>query len=673
MFHSIIKNILKGIRKFFLGNAAFASVLPAVKRMEVANLERSFVTALSLAENNREKEDLETNYAVERYLIEGDINVVFTPTVESFIKAYVVVRDAYWRGEIDAAEHRSRINNVFEEYGSLLVRLGVTTDIPDESFYEKYVDLLFAQEEKNFQPGDPCEPGSELYTRNCNETRPIGEKFCREYARTFKKAVDRIDIQDISELNSTTYKAEKKYGSNQIMEVEIGDEKQAEFYPRVKFKKWDNEVNFSIGVMDTPDGAVVNKVGNMVEWEKGNKKARFYPLDDGIPEAVEENLSQPEEGAFEFDLVITDPLTENFVDFSIETKGLKFYYQPPLTQQEIDAGCFRPVNIEGSYAVYHATKGNAHKVREAAEKYKVGKAFHIYRPKITDANGTEVWGDLSLDEQTGVLRVIIPQKFLDAAVYPIVVDPTFGYTTNGASSNSGNGTGTDRTYAGRFALSEDGDVTSITWRGNRSAKGSNSVTTGIYSDNSNYPDARQGAETGSQTVTTTQSWWTFTYGSAPSLTAANYWLTVFFPSSTASIWKYDSGGGGDYWMGYVNTQLVTGSAPATYPAGQNANTGRIYSIYATYTATGGGGPTTRRRWIGGFMSMKTTLIIAAAIGIFIAGMFSRSAIIPEDCTYSVFLEGERVCISQELGEYIEKVQKAENQSRNKTERVIKTQ
>lgn len=65
-------------------------------------------------------------------------------------------------------------------------------------------------------------------------------------------------------------------------------------------------------------------------------------------------------------------------------------------------------------------------------EYKTGKAFHIYRPKAIDANGVEQW--CSLDIKDGILTVIIPQNFLNKALYPVIVDPTFGYTSAGASS-----------------------------------------------------------------------------------------------------------------------------------------------------------------------------------------------------------------------------------------------
>jgi hypothetical protein len=68
--------------------------------------------------------------------------------------------------------------------------------------------------------------------------------------------------------------------------------------------------------------------------------------------------------------------------------------------------------------------------------YRTGKAFHIYRPWAEDATGKRVWCRLRIKPKSNEMTVTIPQKFLDNAVYPVLVDPTLGYNTNGASSTA---------------------------------------------------------------------------------------------------------------------------------------------------------------------------------------------------------------------------------------------
>lgn len=379
------------------------------------------------------------------------------------------------------------------------------------------------------------------------------------------------------------FTAQKVVGDNIVMDVEIGDVKQESFFPRLKLKKWNNEVNFSVGLIDTPDGANVNKVGEKVEWEKGAIKARFYPLDDSIPEDVGEILHQPEDGGFEFDIEINEPMSVNFIDLSIQTKNLKFFYQPKLTKKEILNGDFRPKNVVGSYAVYHATRGNFHSSKENAEKYKTGKAFHIYRPKITDSSGKSCWGDLNLDEKKGILRVVIPESFLNEAVYPIIVDPTFGYTSTGGSVSSFPSGGSNSASVWKASIPEDGSVSKITVYGRNFSKGAVNQKGLIFDDSGGSPNNLQ-ANSGSVSVNSTLKWRDFTLSA--SLVTGDYWLGLVTAGSNNDV-RYDTNTGSGPQKNTSNGAYNFASPPSTITI-STTNSDRNLSIYATYTASGGG-------------------------------------------------------------------------------------
>lgn len=124
----------------------------------------------------------------------------------------------------------------------------------------------------------------------------------------------------------------------------------------------------------------------------------------------------------------------NRVGFTWQTTGLDALYQPAFAATALDGSTFeasplggtrrRPADVNGSYAFYrtHATMGEA------------AKAFHLYRPWAEDATGRRVWCDLQIEGDR--LTVTIPQAFLDSATYPIWLDPTFGYTTQGGSQDN---------------------------------------------------------------------------------------------------------------------------------------------------------------------------------------------------------------------------------------------
>lgn len=176
------------------------------------------------------------------------------------------------------------------------------------------------------------------------------------------------------------------------------------------------------------------KPGDIASYEKFEEAAKTILSKNGYIDgrakeaykAFVEN-SQEDHGT-EFEVHLKEKPDTNVFKFSIRTKGLKFYYQPELTEEEIKNGDNRPESVVGSYAVYHESKRD--------NNYQTGKVAHIYRPKIIDANGDWCWGVLSINEEQEELLITVPQEFLDTKQYPIIVDPTFGYNTAGGTNGS---------------------------------------------------------------------------------------------------------------------------------------------------------------------------------------------------------------------------------------------
>jgi hypothetical protein len=284
-----------------------------------------------------------------------------------------------------------------------------------------------------------------------------------------------------------------------------------------------------------------------------------------------------EDDRYEFDIVLNEKPTTNKIEFSIETKGLDFFYQPELTTEEKKT-CFRPIDVVGSYAVYHKTKRDNFPDIE----YETGKAFHIYRPRIIDNKGDEVLGELNIDLETNTLSVTIPQEFLNNAIYPVTVDPTFGYTTSGANLY---GVSPDYVYGSIYTSPADAssgtDISIYAAEGTGKAadyfKGLlvlsstlNIVTNGIG-----------GAVTvpaGSGTTLKTSS-----FGTAPSISpSTNYLLGIIASGADSGQVQiaYDTG--------------MTSKYDSTNSYSSPANLGSVsdilntkFSIYCTYTASAG--------------------------------------------------------------------------------------
>jgi len=230
-------------------------------------------------------------------------------------------------------------------------------------------------------------------------------------------------------------------GGITVKELELGGERiliggepplgsdtlKTDFKPEVKLEKWGDETFVKIWSEEGGD-KTARQVGDRLVWNaKSGNEYHFY-----IKTAEEIGA---DEGGFEYEVILKSKPKTNIVSLRIETEGLDFFYQGELTEEEKAEGAERPENIIGSYAVYHKTKTGDYSAL-GGKNYKTGKAFHIYRPEIIDANGNKIWGDLNIDESAGTLTITIPQDFLNKAAYPVIVDPTLGYTSVGGSTGS---------------------------------------------------------------------------------------------------------------------------------------------------------------------------------------------------------------------------------------------
>lgn len=299
------------------------------------------------------------------------------------------------------------------------------------------------------------------------------------------------------------------------------------------------------------------------EWAIINKLKPIMESRDWIDNAKRDDVylisAADERDGFEFDVELTTKPANNIMPLTIKAKGLVFYYQPELTPEE-RLKSVRPPDVVGSYAVYHESKMHDH--------YKTGKAFHIHRPYATDAEGNQVWCELDLDLGNEKLNIIIPPEFLDQAVYPIVIDPYFGYTTLGAtaadSSNAIKG------IQATSLSSTSGLVYRIVVGKSSSATGQKAA---IYDNSSNkVVGSKETTDT-----STIKTWWQFTPVSAVSLSANTNYYLVYWTSAQAyaGIW-FDTGAGVTVAQTYV-------AGDDGFPASLTFTTdSNRYSIYVVY-------------------------------------------------------------------------------------------
>ncbi len=400
-------------------------------------------------------------------------------------------------------------------------------------------------------------------------------KISQEVKNKYSIANNAFSLAKIKNSELDKYKNEPKDEIN----IEIGDTKQTDFFPQVKLCRWTNEVNFSVRLKDD-DGknAEITTLQDKIKWSKGNLDIEFYEHTEG-------------EGGYKLVWFLKEKPTTNKVEFTIQSKGLDFFYQPELTPEEIAQGAFRPENVVGSYAVYHSTKGGMNDVN--GKDYKVGKAFHIYRPHLYDSNGLEAWGNLHIEN--GIYSVEIPQDFLDKAVYPVKSNDTFGYTSAGVKQslitgvttsifdNATGATGTGVSMSAYIQVVNDGTINGQ-----------------MYLYDTNLAKVTNGVTNENTTLGTTLHWETQNFTSAPTLTAQTYYLAFWSegagpPFGAYTYVNYDNGSGNTGWYNTVDIYKIWPTTLAKDFELTDGGLGVIFSIYATYTPSGGEETPKKRR------------------------------------------------------------------------------
>jgi len=279
------------------------------------------------------------------------------------------------------------------------------------------------------------------------------------------------------------------------------------------------------------------------------------------------------ENEFDIDFTLHSKPDTNVFTYKIEgADDFDFFYQSALTAEEVAEGAERPENVIGSYAVYHKTKAN-HRI--GSTNYGTGKAFHIYRPKAIDANGAEEWCSLAYED--GTLSVECSEKWLETAVYPVVVDPTLGLTSVGATGPAG--AGANIMVGTRFGTTTpSADVL---------------TNINVYNDANSAVNVKLGIIPWSTKTILANSvsapiaadlngaWQTHTYGTQPVLEGSTEYATMLIADATVSHYFYDSSGvDSTGWQDTTNSY----STPTNPTDLQNDSFFQNkYSLYATFT------------------------------------------------------------------------------------------
>lgn len=321
-----------------------------------------------------------------------------------------------------------------------------------------------------------------------------------------------------------------------------------------------------------------DQTGIKVKYDMGEPTLSEKFKDKRNKEVITETVDFGD-GGFKVDILLNEKPNTNVFCYQIEgAENYDFFYQPPLTAEEIAEGAERPENIQGSYAVYHKTLKNH---REGSENYATGKVMHIPRPQVWEMNNqasTTEWADLSYNEKDG-LCVTVRQGFVNKATYPVRVDPTFGYTSIGATTVATGAGNTNRANTDTPSLytAATGDtITQFSVYG--SATGDCALS--LYTWNGTVPTSRFAAGT-TVSIGSGAAWYnSATISQSPSA-GTTYVTALDFYVSASWTARYDAVG--------TNSIDASSALPTTWS--QVNSITRNYSYYTTYTTTATSTPT----------------------------------------------------------------------------------
>lgn len=357
--------------------------------------------------------------------------------------------------------------------------------------------------------------------------------------------------------------------------MEIGQTTGQELF--VKLNRWDGECNIKLDLTGDKSADIQQISANELRWVGNKFDFKFEKKTPMIEFVGSKKLGvdfvRNERNGIELYIILKEKPVQNYIEFPISEENLNFFYQPPYTQEQIDKGHVCPPWVEGSYAVYHKTKKN-HVIGKT--NYMVGKAFHIYRPIVMDNNSNLTFGELSIVD--GKMRITVDSDFIQNAVYPVTIDPNFGYETQGTAdyedvqgyimgweflNSQGSGTGDSITaclYANKV-----------------------NVKCALYDDAANpaYIQTTDERNSPASIPGKTKDFYTFNFSSSPTIDDDTDYSLVAWGGSD---------GGGSYVRLYYDTvgavakRLYNLEAYNTWPDTLYRNTATTqFSIYCTFT------------------------------------------------------------------------------------------
>ena len=338
-------------------------------------------------------------------------------------------------------------------------------------------------------------------------------------------------------------------------DIKIGGSDPGKFESIIEMFKWNGKYSLSIRDLNMPKTDVKSFENGKIIVERGSIQDRYYSIDGKQLEHERIFASEPLSLKLQFEI--------------LHSSGMMF------TRQEnfIPGSTYEP-NVPGSYCI---------DIDKSNNQYRAGKWGHLFNPELKDAVGRKIFVE-DFRIENGMMKFELPRIWMRNAAYPVTLDPTIGYTGEGASEYN------DSDYFGVCRLNtttdgSGGDISTFHWFIHDNNDGISDGKAAVYDGWEN------GAGRTSNSVTLaaggqSAGWNVFAMTGTLAATT-DYYPTMASESGGPGV-TYDSGTGGDHAFTTNFTFADEMSNPLGPSPGEQALKLRLY---VTYAAVGANAPT----------------------------------------------------------------------------------
>lgn len=367
----------------------------------------------------------------------------------------------------------------------------------------------------------------------------------------------------ITATNATTFTAAVQHGLTRAPIVTLGGQDAGKFAPNINMGfsfKGEREERFinlnridkaaSTSIEKCTGGIIVDKTDQYLIDAAGNLKWNIILPEK--PKSPRIRLKVDFSDGTEF---LPQGTLED--DWAADHEGLSL--------EAYLAANTRPIDIVDSLAVY---------INKAHNQYKTGKVGHWKRIICYDKAGNIGYGKYERVSRNQI-DIVLDEKYLEAVdaknLWPVLVDPTIGYTTGGGTARAGNYLAVSY-YS--VTMPENGTLSKL-YSYHKNNGGAHTIKQGLYNDSSGNPTTLFAGPT-EVSVDVAAATWFSTSQSGSLVSGTLYYPACCWPSN--GHMHYDSA---DSTQAKYNS---TNDMPASPTVSAQS---RYWSVYAEYTASGG--------------------------------------------------------------------------------------